>query len=409
MSTYDQPQAVFSSKVCDDAQQQGPFGTVTCDQPIQAPLLSQHSPQKPAQAPGLESQHSAFTALTSVSQQRPCPSMAPSNVGSCAPEARTLNVGEELKMRESWAVGSVIEVFSSSAAKWYIAQVVQLGEKTTAHMLTVQFVGDNGQILQKSMPRSDVQLAVFGKNTRMMPPNFQKVASESRPGQFAYQDSASGQKYQTKEFAWQKYYEGILKSEQAQQLLKQQSLVAQPLPQMQPQLQSQLQVQPQASSQAVAAAEKLKPAPIFTPVVSADPQPAPTMCLAPTPLKRVESFGSDVTCLPQRSLSAKPHVAGASALGSKAMPEAHTVQNVAELQFGAPVQRAASSAVASTVSDLRSLPAATPTTPQKPQTTGDLSSGGLPRSGAPFPGYGQSFAVGNNAGYESYLASQGLA
>merc|ERR1719478_190686 len=187
-------------------------------------------------------------------------------------------------MRESWAVGSIIEVFSSSAGKWYIAQVVQLGEKTTAHMITVQFVGDNGQIMQKSMPRSDVQLAIFGSNTRQMPPNFQKVASESRPGQFSYQDSASGQKYQTKELAWQNYYQGILKSEPAQQLLKQQSLT--PQPQVQPLAQA--QPQPQVAAERLAA-EMLKPAAL---------QP-PTMSLAPAAVVKKAHCDTASTDMPQ--------------------------------------------------------------------------------------------------------------
>merc|ERR1719421_2808671 len=128
---------------------------------------------------------------------------------------------DELNQRKSWDVGCVLEVFSSSAGKWYIGQIAQVGEGATAHMITVQFIGDNGQIMQKSMPRSDVQLAPFGRNTRQMPPGFQKVASESRPGEFSYQDTSTMTKYQTKEFAWQSYYLKVLKCEQAQQLLAQ--------------------------------------------------------------------------------------------------------------------------------------------------------------------------------------------
>lgn len=356
---------------------------MTRDEPILAPLLFQQSPQKAS--PGLDdhepgtarstltSQQSGFTALTSVSRQHHhhCPSMAPSNVGSCAPVAQTMSVSEELKMRQSWAVGAVIEVFSSSAAKWYIAQVVQVGEKATAHMLTAQFVGDNGGILQKSMPRSDVQLAIFGSNTRQMPNNFQKVASESRPGEFSYQDSASGQKYQTKELAWQNYYQVILKSEQAQQLLRQSSLTAQPQPMPQPQ------------------AQQAKPA-VVQPAPTMSLAPAPTMSLAPAPVVkvvRVESFASDLSF-------AKPYVA----------------KPIGDPIYLPPVIRAASTTTPSTVGEWSSTPVAvTAATPYEPQTTGDLSSAGLPKKGAPFPGYGQSFAVGDNAGYEAYLASQGMA
>lgn len=217
------------------------------------------------------------------------------------------------------------------------------------------------------MPRSDVQLAIFGTNTRQMPNNFQKVASESRPGQFSYQDMASGQKYQTKELAWQNYYQAILKSEQAQQLLRQSSLTAQPqvVPQPQP------QPQPQQAK----------------PVVV---QPLPTMALAPAPVVRVESFASDLSF-------AKPYIAAVPSLEPIYLP---------------PVIKAAST-TPSTFDDWSSTPVVTPAippaVPYQPQTSGDLSSADLPKKGAPFPGYGQSFAVGPNAGYEVYLASQGMA
>lgn len=139
--------------------------------------------------------------------------------GSVAPN-RPVITGDELQQRELWTVGSCVEVFSSSASKWYIAQVKALGEEQSAGVLTVQFIGDNGQILQKSMPRSDAHLAFVGRNTRLMPPNFQKVSSESRPGQFSYQDTETGAKYATKELAWENHYIKILQCEQAQDLLK---------------------------------------------------------------------------------------------------------------------------------------------------------------------------------------------
>merc|ERR1711892_65271 len=108
-------------------------------------------------------------------------------------------------------VGSVIEVFSATTSKWYIAQLVEVGENANAHMITVQFVGDTGQVMQMTMPRDCTQISAFGTNTRHMPPGFHKVASQSRPGEVSYQDSASGLKYQTNELAWQNYYGAILK------------------------------------------------------------------------------------------------------------------------------------------------------------------------------------------------------
>lgn len=390
----------------DEVMPQDPYnmdGMMTSDMPIMAPVMH-HTPQKGSPGPpgpmpvergrstdidmcsGFESH------LTSISQRRPQQTPVPSNVGSCM--SRAVNVVDELKERENWNVGTVIEVFSSSASKWYIAQLVEVGEKATAHMITVQFVGDTGQIMQKSMPRSDVQIAPFGRNTRQMPPGFQKVSSESRPGQFSYQDSSSGQKYQTKELAWQNYYAAILKSEQAQQLLRQQSLRATP--------------SPEASAAERLAAEKLKPPSL---------QAAPTMSLGPTP-PRAKAQASDLSSdFYAGAHGPDPILAETSPFQPANTPTpahhnaAHQMPRAKDLYASGGYDDTGSNAMrpsynnASTMGDLRSLQhQAVPQT--KPGTVGDLSS--LAKSKTPFPGYGQSFAVGTNAGYEAYLASQGM-
>jgi len=140
------------------------------------------------------------------------PAQAARTDGSSAAPNDPIATLDGLKQRELWTTGSCIEVFSSSASKWCIGQVKGMALKgdPNADMVTVLFVSERGQIMEKTMPRSDSQLATFGRNTRLMPPNFQKVASESRPGQFSYQDAASGAKYQTKELAWQNYYGATL-------------------------------------------------------------------------------------------------------------------------------------------------------------------------------------------------------
>jgi len=370
------------------------FGMMTNDMPIMAPMYN--TPQKNASASPqghhmkVERRHSADidmcsgfeSHLTSISQQRPRETPAASNVGSCM--SRPGNVVDELKERESWAVGSVLEVHSASVSKWFIAQLVEEGDKANAHMITVQFVGDTGQIMQKSMPRSDVQLAVFGRNTRQMPPGFQKVGSQSRPGQFSYEDSSSGQKYQTKELAWQNYYAAILKSEQAQNLLKQASLRSTP--------------SPEAAAAERIAAEKMKPASLH------GLQPAPTMSLAASPPgAKASDLSSDFYA---GAHGPDPVLAQTAAFqpANAATPAHHNASPQMYQQQKAYVASLGSYETDSNVGyGHRSLPTASPQ--QKPQTMGDLSS--LAKSKTPFPGYGQSFAVGSNAGYEAYLASQG--
>jgi len=311
-------------------------GMVTADEPILGVPIS----QQPAH-------EFAHQQQPMPSHQAPPPQDSPASIAQGA-NAVKVNVQDELKLRESWNVGSVIEAYSSSSSKWYIAQVVKVGAKNAPSTLTAQFIGDNGQIMQKSMPRSDVQLAPFGRNTRQMPYGFQKVASESRPGEFSYQDTSTMTKYQTKEFAWQSYYLKILKCEQAQLLLAQQH---------------------------------------GAPPSNQASKPAPTMSLGqqpptPAPQAKVESLSPELYAGFMQPVTTSALTGGGA--------------------------QSASGAYASYAANTSSEQQA------KPQTVGDMSS--LPKTASsgllpstPFAGYGQSFAVGSNAGYESYLASMGLA
>lgn len=336
-------------------------GMVTSDEPILGVPINQQQPPR-------------------SQQKMPSHQAPPAHDSTASVSGAKMNVQDELKLRESWSVGSVIEVYSSSASKWYIAQVVKVGAANAPSTLTVQFIGDNGQIMQKSMPRSDMQLAPFGRNTRQMPPGFQKVASESRPGEFSYQDTSTMTKYQTKEFAWQSYYLKVLKCEQAQQLLAQGGGA------------------PQSQPQAM--------------------KPAPTMSLANqapshAPQQKVESLS------PELYAGAN----GPDPVLAKTWKD--TNQQEAPRQYMQPIttpalngggaqsasEAYASYAASSDANKLQSRPSFVQQT--KPKTVGDMSSIQQPSSAlkpsAPFPGYGQSFAVGQNAGYESYLASQGIA
>jgi len=338
----------------------------TSDEPIVGVPMSQ-------QQSHLNQQHQMLPQLRSPPQD---------SSSSCAhgASAAKVNVQDELRLRESWKVGSVIEVYSTSSSKWYIAQVVKIGAANAPGTLTAQFIGDNGQIMQKTMPKSDVQLAHFGRNTRQMPPGFQKVASESRPGEFSYQDTSTMTKYQTKEFAWQSYYEKVLKCEQAQQLLAQQH-------------------------GGPAAKQASKP-PHTMSLAQQPPMPAPprtTESLSPE--LYAGANGPDPILartwkdskMPQESPQFMQPVT-TSALGGNGAQSAGEAYSSYAANTGPP-------------SKLESRPSFVQQC--KPITVGEMSSLPKPASSglqpsAPFPGYGQSFAVGSNAGYESYLASQGL-
>jgi len=240
--------------------------------------------------------------------------------------------------------------------------------------------------------------------------------SESRPGQFSYQDSSSGQKYQTKELAWQNYCASILQSEQAQALL------AQGLPQ------PSQQAPPQQAAAAQLAADILKPSPL---------QPTPTMNLAAyaaMPAAKMDSpyvyaarSGVDVGAVSTDGgyVASRPSTqnlqsagAAVSVVQRAASTAASRPQTVTDLPSFPQNFQTANGAAASTVQWSAPTAAPQPQTVRdviaapQPQTVSDLSSLPQPQGGSklskPFPGYGQSFAVGTNAGYEAYLASQGL-
>merc|ERR1711924_408184 len=207
-----------------------------------------------------------------------------------------------------------------------------------------------GQVMQKQMPRGDVQLAPFGRNTRQMPPGFEKVASQSRPGEFSYMDSSSGTKYQTKELAWQNYYQAVLKSEQAQNLLRQQSLA--PVGQA---------AAPQAQSAAEQSAAERLAAELLAPQSL---KPAPTMSVqmpmpTATPAARKEepAYSTNVQPAAAQSYAAPvatsvtPSVA-AQAAHSYAAPAATAVATPVSAQ---PVQTYAAPAAAAASSNCRRL------------------------------------------------------
>jgi hypothetical protein len=118
----------------------------------------------------------------------------------------------EGQQRASWAVGSVLEVFSATAQKWHVASIVQAARSDGPDVLTVQFLR-NGEPQMKQIYRTDAYLAVLGAHTEgEIPPGFQLQPSQSRPGQFVYLDTATSKKYSSAELAWKLHFERLLKS-----------------------------------------------------------------------------------------------------------------------------------------------------------------------------------------------------
>lgn len=108
--------------------------------------------------------------------------------------------------RSSWEVGSILEVFSASANRWYAAHIIEI--KRADDVLTVQFYAEDGA-KQKSMYRSDTALQALGTNMRDLPPGFETRPSQSRPGHVTYFDATTGVKYADPELAWGVHFERL--------------------------------------------------------------------------------------------------------------------------------------------------------------------------------------------------------
>ena len=101
---------------------------------------------------------------------------------------------------------NLVEVFSSTRSAWFVASVVS---STNDGNITVHFVDLDDTLKQKTLPRQHGQLAMFGAHVgSRLPPGFQIVASQSRPGQVSFMHGASGHRFATCEGAWTWYLDG---------------------------------------------------------------------------------------------------------------------------------------------------------------------------------------------------------
>jgi hypothetical protein len=106
--------------------------------------------------------------------------------------------------RAAWQIGSVIEVFSASAGRWFPAIVTQvMVTKSFKEMITAQFWLSIDDAKQKTLCRQSELLASLGAHCGdQLPPGFQIAASKSRPGAFVFLDATTGLKYESLELIW---------------------------------------------------------------------------------------------------------------------------------------------------------------------------------------------------------------
>jgi hypothetical protein len=138
------------------------------------------------------------------------PQACPQQPVTSAASTGTVQTAEQ---RQAWAVGSVLEVFSATAQRWFVATVLQAQRTQGPDVLTVQF-WRSGEAQMKQIYRSDAYLEVLGAHTAgEMPPGFKTLPSQSRPGHIVYLDTASNQRYASVELAWKLHFERLLKGQ----------------------------------------------------------------------------------------------------------------------------------------------------------------------------------------------------
>lgn len=138
-------------------------------------------------------------------QGEPAPQTADMQGDGPAPWGSTpTSVVTELERRRRWDRGCIVEVFSASLDRWCVARVA---DTCMAGAVTVRFLGHHGCLLQKTLPKNDLQLAVLGSHTTELPPDFRTVSSKSLPGRNAYLNAGTGLKYQCRSQAWAVYFD----------------------------------------------------------------------------------------------------------------------------------------------------------------------------------------------------------
>mmetsp|Transcript_53060 Transcript_53060/g.121075 ORF Transcript_53060/g.121075 Transcript_53060/m.121075 type:complete len:432 (-) Transcript_53060:656-1951(-) len=105
-------------------------------------------------------------------------------------------------------IGSVVEIFSKGLQAWFVGLVVQ--ESADREVIRIRFmVGDEPK--EKALKKGDSELChQVGTHVAMIPPGWQRVPSQSRPGQVAYFCPSTGLKYATMAQAWQVHLEAQL-------------------------------------------------------------------------------------------------------------------------------------------------------------------------------------------------------
>mmetsp|Transcript_576 Transcript_576/g.928 ORF Transcript_576/g.928 Transcript_576/m.928 type:complete len:583 (-) Transcript_576:83-1831(-) len=113
----------------------------------------------------------------------------------------------EAKVRAAWDVGSILEIYSSSAGRWHVSHVTKVERGSGPDVLTMQFYVDDGA-KNKALYRTDPQLAPFGTRTwGELPAGMEVKPSQNRPGQFVCFDTRTGVKYESPELAWAWYFD----------------------------------------------------------------------------------------------------------------------------------------------------------------------------------------------------------
>jgi len=110
--------------------------------------------------------------------------------------------------RESWRVGSAVEVFSNSDRRWHIGWVV--AEDLAGDLFRVLFDDQSPALKCKILGRDDVKLAPVGTSIHRLPPHCEVVAAGRNVPMLQHQPT--GRRCATLEEAWAVHFDVFLRS-----------------------------------------------------------------------------------------------------------------------------------------------------------------------------------------------------
>lgn len=180
------------------------------------PVIAFHEQAAFIPSEGAQARSGQAAAVSSSPGKRSPAAVDAAPMGGKALLTAAASASKEETLRNSWAPGSVLEVYSASLGCWLVALVTH----AAAGALTIQFCSLEGAPLRKTVARSDQLLAPLGKHCSQALPSGLRVlpASPSQGGKRRqiFVEVSTGKEYASLEDAWRSYYEQLIHKWQSQ-------------------------------------------------------------------------------------------------------------------------------------------------------------------------------------------------